>query len=563
MSKVLKLLSVLIILGLFSSTFVFAETESETTYDEYASELKTIGVFQGTNNGFELDRPPTRLEGLIMLIRLLGKEDEAMATDVSFSYFSDVPDWGRYYTNYAYEKGLTEGIGNGKFGTDDDILAKSFHTFILRALGYKDSQGDFQWDTATEFIYNLGIIESDYYVDVMNHVFLRDHVAKSAYDALFANLKGSETILIDYLIATGDIDQEAANGLSLRPIKIDDSNKPDSIDPEPVDSIPDETDSDVPPEEETSTEEETTPEEETAEVPEEEATNPTGDETAEAPQEEPIGTPVDESFVSPDSISVGGIEIGMTLDNLLSIKGNPSDILANQYSSQWYVYAADYSQFMVVEVKDNQVVGLYSNRLMTTDSGITIGSSGTQATNQFSLQDGYGYRWVVQNGYRLHFFVNETGANEIEAIYIYDDANNWSSTYTETTIRSYEKMVFYLVNATRNEVGQGALEWLELARESSVLHSEDMATNDYFAHEGLNGSDHMSRMIAVGIQGSSYGENLAAGFEDPFKCHFGLVHSPGHYANMISNYYSHVGIGLYVNQSSTYNYYVTENFVGY
>ncbi len=65
--------------------------------------------FKGTSNGFELDRSPTRLEGLVMLIRLLGKEDDALVESNMESVFTDVPSWGIPYTNYAlktaYQKG--------------------------------------------------------------------------------------------------------------------------------------------------------------------------------------------------------------------------------------------------------------------------------------------------------------------------------------------------------------------------------------------------------------------------------------------------------------------------
>lgn len=179
---------------------------TSTFYDEYADKLSQINVFKGTGNGYELDREPTRLEGLIMLIRLLGSEDEALASGDNNSYFSDVPGWGVKYTNYAYEQGLTKGIGNGLFGSYDLMDAKTYHTFLLRALGYNDAQGDFSWSTASETIYQLGIVDSNYYNQISQQTFLRDHVAKSSYDALYATVKGSSLSLLETLVASGDID---------------------------------------------------------------------------------------------------------------------------------------------------------------------------------------------------------------------------------------------------------------------------------------------------------------------------------------------------------------------
>lgn len=199
-----RLVCVVVSLMVLTSSLCYAS--EATTYGEYADKLAELNVFQGTNKGFELERPPSRLEGLIMLIRLLGKEDDALATDTSYSYFSDVDPWGVYYTNYAYEQGLTDGIGNGLFGADRPIDAKSYHTFLLRALGYDDEAGDFQWETANEFIYRRGIISDEYYEDIMVNTFLRDHVAKSSYDALQSNMRLSSKRLADVLIESGDID---------------------------------------------------------------------------------------------------------------------------------------------------------------------------------------------------------------------------------------------------------------------------------------------------------------------------------------------------------------------
>ena len=44
--------------------------------EQAAKLLSRIGVFKGSENGFGLEKKPTRFEGLIVLIRLLGKEQE-------------------------------------------------------------------------------------------------------------------------------------------------------------------------------------------------------------------------------------------------------------------------------------------------------------------------------------------------------------------------------------------------------------------------------------------------------------------------------------------------------
>lgn len=83
-------------------------------HEFYALKLSKIGVFKGTGDGYELERAPTRLEGLVMFIRLLGKEDDVERTYRGEpSIFKDVSGWGGKYTNYAFHNKISFGIGDG------------------------------------------------------------------------------------------------------------------------------------------------------------------------------------------------------------------------------------------------------------------------------------------------------------------------------------------------------------------------------------------------------------------------------------------------------------------
>ena len=65
-----------------------------------ADALKNMGLLVGTQNGYELDRTPTRAEAAIMLVRLLGEEDAAMVGNYDVP-FTDVPDWAAPYIGTA------------------------------------------------------------------------------------------------------------------------------------------------------------------------------------------------------------------------------------------------------------------------------------------------------------------------------------------------------------------------------------------------------------------------------------------------------------------------------
>ena len=57
-----------------------------------AQMLCDLGLFRGTENGFELEKLMTRAEAAAMLTRFLGAEQEALAGDWEHP-FTDVPQW--------------------------------------------------------------------------------------------------------------------------------------------------------------------------------------------------------------------------------------------------------------------------------------------------------------------------------------------------------------------------------------------------------------------------------------------------------------------------------------
>jgi len=174
-----------------------------------AEELKALGLFKGVSDtDFALERAPSRVEAIVMLIRILGKEEEALKAGQTHP-FTDVPAWADSYVSYAYSTGLTKGVSATEFGTSD-ASAQMFVTFVLRALGYSDTDGkDFNWDKPFALASGVGLLKNG--VDRQN--FLRADVALVSKNALSAKLKGTTTTLAQKLMADGAIDSEIYNTL--------------------------------------------------------------------------------------------------------------------------------------------------------------------------------------------------------------------------------------------------------------------------------------------------------------------------------------------------------------
>ncbi|MGB3990321.1 MAG: S-layer homology domain-containing protein, partial [Acetivibrionales bacterium] len=86
-----------------------AETSAASSSNyEKAIDLKILGLLATKPDEFELDRVPTRTEGLVMLLRLLGKEYPARQ-GVCRHPFKDVQPWADNYVGYAYQNGIING----------------------------------------------------------------------------------------------------------------------------------------------------------------------------------------------------------------------------------------------------------------------------------------------------------------------------------------------------------------------------------------------------------------------------------------------------------------------
>lgn len=170
-----------------------------------ARSLYELGLFSGTGTDkdgapiFDLDRTPTRGEAVTMLVRLLGKEQEAKAGTWTVP-FDDVDDWLYPYVGYAYTNGLTMGVDADSFGSGELTDASQYLTLVLRALGY-DSSIDFSWDRAEQFAYDIGLTSQR----DLSESFDRGDVAYISYLALLTPSNGTEATLLQRLWQNGAV----------------------------------------------------------------------------------------------------------------------------------------------------------------------------------------------------------------------------------------------------------------------------------------------------------------------------------------------------------------------
>ena len=201
---------ILTLVMIFSLVPSVAAASDEAT--EAAEALYELGLFKGTGTNsdgtpiFDLDKTPTRNQAIIMLVRLLGKEEEAKAGTWDIP-FTDVSDSMKPYIGYAYTNGLTNGYTATTYNGGAPAKANQYITFVLRALGYESGK-DFEVSTAWELSDKLGITAGQYNSANAGR-FVRNDVAYISWSALSATVCGTEQLLAEKLQAEGAISQDA------------------------------------------------------------------------------------------------------------------------------------------------------------------------------------------------------------------------------------------------------------------------------------------------------------------------------------------------------------------
>lgn len=176
-------------------------------YYAIADALKSLRLFKGSNTGyaggFDLEREPTRIQALVMLIRLLGEEDAALAC-TSPSPFRDISDgnWARPYVAYAFERGYTNGVEEGRFAPDRTASMSMYVEFVLRALGYS-STGQTDISSAAARALSAGILTAGEKSALESAAFLRADIAYLSWYALEALLPDGTQTLHQKLEAAG------------------------------------------------------------------------------------------------------------------------------------------------------------------------------------------------------------------------------------------------------------------------------------------------------------------------------------------------------------------------
>ncbi len=193
-----KFIALLLTVFCLTTQAVYAAPPTDNTTD-IANALYQFGLFRGTgtdSNGnpiYSLEQSSTRQEAVVMLIRLLGKEIDAL-TCTGIQPFTDVDGWASRYVAYAYQESLANGVSMEYFGANEKITPQQFITFLLRALGYSEAENDFSYANALQFADGLGLTQGKY---SLSGSFTRGDMVWLSSSALLTTTKDGIPLIIE------------------------------------------------------------------------------------------------------------------------------------------------------------------------------------------------------------------------------------------------------------------------------------------------------------------------------------------------------------------------------
>lgn len=183
-------------------------------YGSRVRALEQMGLFLGTNTGFQLESTADRAQGLVMFLRLLGLEDEALSYTGSCPFTDVKGHWAERYVAYGYSQGLTGGTSLTTFSPNSKITCQQYATFLLRALGYTENE-DFTYANAVSDLVDQGILTTAESRSLASGTFVRYKMAYLSFAGLFGVDQTDGGLLMNALVNAGAVSRDQlARGLA-------------------------------------------------------------------------------------------------------------------------------------------------------------------------------------------------------------------------------------------------------------------------------------------------------------------------------------------------------------
>ena len=128
------------------------------------------------------------------------------------------------------------------------------------------------------------------------------------------------------------------------------------------------------------------------------------------------------------------------------------------------------------------------------------------------------------------------------------------------TVKEAEDLIFQMTNQVRRKLDLKPLVRDRRLEAMARSQSRDMFENDFFGHNSPTRGSVERRAAAAGLSGYEVDENLAIN-TSLLEAMNNLLKSPVHRAPIVSDEYTHLGVGVvFDNSNGTRHYYITQEF---
>ncbi|MFD1849170.1 CAP domain-containing protein [Oceanobacillus bengalensis] len=284
--------------------------------------------------------------------------------------------------------------------------------------------------------------------------------------------------------------------------------------------------------------------------------------------------------------------IGKSQEELVKALGEPVRKDQSAYEYEWWIYTDERTEYIQFGILNNEIITIYGTGDNLDSNPIQIGQAYGDVNDIFDFSNEVTYKEGIAS-YTFHLSEEDmimrpliklkenmflqvyfdTVTNKVSSIRVLTGDVLLRHRIYEIVYRGdlpaepkltdeeweevglgMEKQVFTITNIIRNRYEKAALQWDNSVGEVAFLHSRDMAENDYFSHFGLNGDGLKERLAAREVYYVAAGENIAAQYTDAPAAIEGWLNSEGHREALLSDTYSHIGVGVY-------RLYYTQNFL--
>jgi uncharacterized protein YkwD len=276
----------------------------------------------------------------------------------------------------------------------------------------------------------------------------------------------------------------------------------------------------------------------------------------------PTPIPVINSIDNPKAVHARDTILLMedSTEEVIRKLGLPGRIAETEYDFTYYIYNNDYKQLLFVALKDNKVVGFYTDALNFEYHGFTYGASLEEVNG--ALGENFTLSEVLTKNTsdcKVSILMDKLETGKVVGIYVLSNTVQEDG-YNEEIMAQAEQMVYDLANSARVRNGLEPLSWSSSASQAARKHSNNMAAEDFFNHTDLSLRSPGDRLNAEGISFQKSGENIIAGYGSAILSSHGWYNSKGHRKNLLNEKFRYLGVGFTYDEDSIYKTYITQNF---